>query len=305
MTEILINYESSDEKDFNGFISIQKRQEILPSTTVLINSGVSLEIPVGYEGTIFRSFSLIPFEIPNLPGTIDSDYRKEIKILIYNPNTYPIILEAKEKIAYIKINQFVSLGDNSTSESAGTDLKSSENFQIHSWKLIKLQWTPSAKSNLHFQYRSRSGLALNGFKTQYTSDIKDPHIMVYSENEFQILKGNRIVQVVASFIDRKTITFFPLNYYKFENGEEIISFDTRLKNCIIEFQTPNIQNASVKIFNNPSFGGIVILKIISNNGGCFLDGLFAKVFFYSPIHIKWKKGQIKPSERGSFGSTGI
>lgn len=60
---------------------------IAPGTTVLVPTGLKMAIPEGYEleirprsGLSLRS----RLRLANMPGTIDSDYRDEVKILAYN-----------------------------------------------------------------------------------------------------------------------------------------------------------------------------------------------------------------------------
>lgn len=305
MTEISVKYTHMNNEEFDGSFYTQSKEEILPGETKLVSTGVTLEIPVGHEGAVFRSANLIPFEIVNLPGTIDSDYRKEIKMILYNNSKSSIVLEKGEKIGLLKINKFINLGKPATKGSAGTDLKSAEDLNLKGWQAIRLQWIPQSQHHLHIQYRGRSGLALKGLKTCYYSDLKEPIILAHSKENFKISEGDRIIQAVATLFERKTTTFFPLYHYQSCHTEKIISFDTRLKDCTIEFQVPNIPNTNIEILNNPSCGGIIVLRIITEDGTCFLEGLFAKIFFYSHININWLKGELSISERGAFGSTGV
>lgn len=55
-------------------------------TTVKIKTGLSFEIPVGYEIQIRPRSGLASrgYTVPNAPGTIDSDYRGELMILLHN-----------------------------------------------------------------------------------------------------------------------------------------------------------------------------------------------------------------------------
>jgi dUTPase len=305
MSEVTVKYRRETGEDFYGFFVNKNREEISSSEIKLISTGVFLEIPKGYEGSIFRSNSSIPFKLVITPGTIDSDYRGEIKIIMCNEYNEKIILEAGEKIAILKINKFVSLGESATQDSAGTDLKSAEDLEFCGWRAIKLQWLPKMQHNLYIQYRGRSGLASSGLKIQYCSDIKDPILMANSKKRFNVSKGDRIAQVVAMLFERKTTSYFALNHYQDSNLEKIITLDTKLKDCIIEFQVPDVPNAKIEILNNPSCGGIVVIKVSSSNNSCFIQGLFAKVIFLAPSNIKWQNAELSPSDRGGFGSTGI
>lgn len=75
--------------------------ELLPSKIVLVPTGIYMQFPPSYECQI-RSRSSMAMKgviIPNSPGTIDSDYRDEIKIIMLNLNNYPIQLRKRDKIA--------------------------------------------------------------------------------------------------------------------------------------------------------------------------------------------------------------
>lgn len=71
-----------------GFdIAANEEVYVHPRKTVLVSTGLFLEIPPGYEVQIRpRSGFSIKHDllIKNAPGTIDSDYRGEIKIILYN-----------------------------------------------------------------------------------------------------------------------------------------------------------------------------------------------------------------------------
>jgi dUTP pyrophosphatase len=80
---------------------------IYPFDRLLVNTGIRVAIPPGFEGQI-RSRSglalLSGIMVLNSPGTIDSDYRGEIKVLLINldPNI-PFIFQRGERIAQLVI----------------------------------------------------------------------------------------------------------------------------------------------------------------------------------------------------------
>ena len=64
-----------------------QRLTIEPGDTALVSTGVSAAIPPGYEGQIRPRSGLAlkhGVTVLNAPGTIDSDYRGEIKVLLIN-----------------------------------------------------------------------------------------------------------------------------------------------------------------------------------------------------------------------------
>jgi len=72
--------------------------------STLIPTGIHLHIPDGYEGQIRpRSGLALKYSITvlNTPGTIDCDYRGEIKIILINHGKKNFIIHNKDRIAQI------------------------------------------------------------------------------------------------------------------------------------------------------------------------------------------------------------
>jgi dUTP pyrophosphatase len=79
---------------------------LLPMETKLIPTNLIIEIPVGFEGQIRpRSGLAIKHNIGiiNSPGTIDADYRGELKILLTNFGREPFTVRHSERIAQLVI----------------------------------------------------------------------------------------------------------------------------------------------------------------------------------------------------------
>lgn len=72
-----------------------------------VGTGIAIEIPPGYEGQIRprSGLSMQKVVIPNAPGTIDSDYRGEIKVLMMeiDGDTPPYIVSKGDRIAQLVI----------------------------------------------------------------------------------------------------------------------------------------------------------------------------------------------------------
>lgn len=77
---------------------------IWPRDRVAIGTGLSFEIPAGFEGQI-RSRSGLALKrglvVVNAPGTIDSDYRGEVKVLLHNLSATAQRVEAGDRIAQL------------------------------------------------------------------------------------------------------------------------------------------------------------------------------------------------------------
>lgn len=75
----------------------------------LIPTGLFIELPMGYEAQI-RPRSGLSFKkglsLPNTPGTIDSDYRGELKVIMINLSPEPQTIEHGERIAQMVIAKY-------------------------------------------------------------------------------------------------------------------------------------------------------------------------------------------------------
>lgn len=73
----------------------------------LIPTGLFLEIPIGYEAQI-RPRSGVAYKkgltVLNSPGTIDADYRGEVKVLLINLSDKPVQIENGERIAQMVLS---------------------------------------------------------------------------------------------------------------------------------------------------------------------------------------------------------
>jgi len=92
-----------------GFdIAVSKTTVISSASASLVPTGIHVIIPQGYEGQLRLRSSMWKKAVimPNAPGTIDSDYRGEIKIPIRNVAPYQsITLEKGERIAQLVISK--------------------------------------------------------------------------------------------------------------------------------------------------------------------------------------------------------
>src|SRR5215470_5502154 len=77
---------------------------ILPGARVLVPTGISVAIPEGYEGQVRMRSGLAwrqGLTLLNAPGTIDSDYRGEIQVIMANLGSSPATLKRGERIAQL------------------------------------------------------------------------------------------------------------------------------------------------------------------------------------------------------------
>lgn len=74
---------------------------------ILVPTGLFIELPVGYEAQIRPRSGLAikkGISLLNTPGTIDADYRGEIKIILVNLSKDPFVIQDGERIAQMVIS---------------------------------------------------------------------------------------------------------------------------------------------------------------------------------------------------------
>jgi dUTP pyrophosphatase len=100
----LPNYETEGSAGMDIRANITDAIDIEPLNRVLIPTGLYTAIPKGFEIQI-RPRSGLAFKkgvtVLNSPGTIDSDYRGEIKVLLVNLSSETIQISAGERIAQL------------------------------------------------------------------------------------------------------------------------------------------------------------------------------------------------------------
>lgn len=83
---------------------------IASGASVTVGTGIAMEIPNGYVGLVYArsglacKFGLAP---ANKVGVIDSDYRGEIKVVLYNQSSETRTIAAGERIAQIVVAPYV------------------------------------------------------------------------------------------------------------------------------------------------------------------------------------------------------
>ena len=80
-----------------------------PGETVLIPSGFAIALPLGFEAQVRpRSGLAIKHRIGimNSPGTIDSDYRGEVKVILTNFGVKDFVVKRGERIAQLVIGRY-------------------------------------------------------------------------------------------------------------------------------------------------------------------------------------------------------
>lgn len=101
-SEIVPAYETAGSAGMDIRAYLKDPVELLPGQRALIPTGIYLEIPEGYEVQI-RARSGLAIKrgigLVNGIGTIDSDYRGEVKIALINWGDEPFVISNGERVA--------------------------------------------------------------------------------------------------------------------------------------------------------------------------------------------------------------
>ena len=116
MTEILIKrlskdiilpkYETSGSSGLDLSANIKTSVKIGPGKTTIIPTGISVSIPKNFEIQIRPRSGLAAknqISVLNTPGTIDADYRGEIKVILINLSKETFVVENGARIAQMVV----------------------------------------------------------------------------------------------------------------------------------------------------------------------------------------------------------
>ncbi|MBP9796838.1 MAG: dUTP diphosphatase [Chitinophagales bacterium] len=103
---------------------ISEKMEILPLDRCLVPTGIFIELPIGYEAQIRPRSGLAinsGITLLNSPGTIDADYRGEIKVIMINLSKQPFYINPGDKIAQMVVAKHEIVVWENTTELSSTD----------------------------------------------------------------------------------------------------------------------------------------------------------------------------------------
>tara|TARA_B100000767_G_scaffold63711_1_gene59794 strand:- start:518 stop:955 length:438 start_codon:yes stop_codon:yes gene_type:complete len=108
----LPSYKTSGASGMDLMAFIKSAITIKPKTSVLVPTGLSMAFSDNYEVQIRPRSGLAAknnISVLNTPGTIDSDYRGEIKVIIYNHGDKDFIINNKDRIAQMILNPVIKM----------------------------------------------------------------------------------------------------------------------------------------------------------------------------------------------------
>jgi dUTP pyrophosphatase len=102
----LPRYETADSAGLDLRAAVGAPLELAPGARALVPTGLKVAIPAGHEGQV-RARSGLAWRhgigLPNAPGTIDADYRGEVKVLLVNWGDEPFVVERGARIAQLVV----------------------------------------------------------------------------------------------------------------------------------------------------------------------------------------------------------
>lgn len=85
---------------------------IKPHTTVMVPTGLAMEIPLGYFGGIYARSGLASkraLRPANCVGVVDSDYRGEVMVALHNDSDVPQVINDGERIAQLVLHRIIQV----------------------------------------------------------------------------------------------------------------------------------------------------------------------------------------------------
>jgi len=104
----LPRYMTENSAGMDLFASLERDAVVEPGERKLIPTGISVAIPDGFEGQVRPRSGLAIRDgigVVNAPGTIDSDYRGEIGVLLINFGKEPFVVRDGDRIAQMVISR--------------------------------------------------------------------------------------------------------------------------------------------------------------------------------------------------------
>ncbi len=99
-------YETAGAAGLDLRAALDAPLSVAPGARVLVPTGLTMAIPAGHEGQVRARSGLAlrhGLAVLNAPGTIDADYRGEVKVILANLGQETVVLERGERVAQLVI----------------------------------------------------------------------------------------------------------------------------------------------------------------------------------------------------------
>ncbi|MTI18498.1 dUTP diphosphatase [Rhodobacteraceae bacterium RKSG542] len=117
-------YETADAAGMDLRAAVTDPVTLLPGKRALIETGLAMAIPRGFEGQVRPRSGLAAkngVTVLNTPGTIDADYRGEVKVILINLGDEPFVVERGMRIAQLVLAPVVQMATEETGSLDDTD----------------------------------------------------------------------------------------------------------------------------------------------------------------------------------------
>jgi len=115
----LPSYKTSGASGMDLMAWLEKPINLEPGKSCLVPTGLSVAFPKEYEIQIRPRSGLAAknnISVLNTPGTIDSDYRGEVKIILFNHGNENFIINKNDRIAQMVLTPIIKMELDETSE---------------------------------------------------------------------------------------------------------------------------------------------------------------------------------------------
>ncbi|MFC2125611.1 dUTP diphosphatase [Bacteroidota bacterium] len=120
-------YQSVSAAGSDLHANLKEHITLKPLERILVPTGLFIELPLGFEAQIRpRSGMALKYGITvlNTPGTIDSDYRGEIMVLLINLSNKSVVINNGDRIAQMVIAKYESVEWETVESISETDRQS-------------------------------------------------------------------------------------------------------------------------------------------------------------------------------------
>ncbi|MDE7380216.1 MAG: dUTP diphosphatase [Clostridia bacterium] len=108
---IMPTYGSEYAAGADLYACIESEVTVAPHTTVMIPTGIAIELPVGYGGFIYARSGLASkrnLAPANKVGVVDCDYRGEVKVALHNHGETEQTVAVGERIAQLVVAPYIT-----------------------------------------------------------------------------------------------------------------------------------------------------------------------------------------------------
>ncbi len=106
-------YASAHASGLDLLAAAQGPVPLEPGERTLVPTGIAIALPAGYEAQVRPRSGLAAKQgvtVLNAPGTIDADYRGEVKVLLINLGPEPVTVQRGERIAQLVVAPVTRIG---------------------------------------------------------------------------------------------------------------------------------------------------------------------------------------------------